>query len=387
MTDAGEQRARLVGLLRAEGALTSDAVADAFAAVPRECFLPDVPLDEVYLDRAFVTRWLHGVPVSSSSQPAVMAVMLEQLEVRPGDHVLEIGAGTGYNAALLARLVGPRGQVTSVELDAATADGAARQLAVAGATRAAVVTADGVLGAPASAPFDRIIATASAREIPPAWIAQLRPGGRLVLPFRLNHCQVIVTLDRAGQDLVSVSAAGGAFMPLRSGELDSFAVVLPDGARATADVPLDDVLLASVVEHERDTRPVTLPVPDGERGYAAFVFVALQGAPIYAIERWAGESLVAESRVLVTSAQSALRWPLVPGGEEPEALGSDEALDFVRAALMRWRLAGEPGVERLRMRVTPAGGAGVLSALPRPISGAYRFARGAHAYELRFATA
>ncbi|MEX2228432.1 MAG: rRNA adenine N-6-methyltransferase family protein, partial [Dehalococcoidia bacterium] len=112
---------------------------------PRECFLPDVPLDEVYLDRAFVTRWLHGVPVSSSSQPAVMAVMLEQLEVRPGDHVLEIGAGTGYNAALLARLVGPRGQVTSVELDAATADGAARQLVIAGATRAAVVTADGVL--------------------------------------------------------------------------------------------------------------------------------------------------------------------------------------------------------------------------------------------------
>ncbi|MEX2228308.1 MAG: glycerophosphodiester phosphodiesterase family protein [Dehalococcoidia bacterium] len=250
------------------------------------------------------------------------------------------------------------------------------------------VTADGVLGAPASAPFDRIIATASAREIPPAWIAQLRPGGRLVLPFRLNHCQVIVALDRAGQDLVSVSSvAGGAFMPLRSDGLDPVVVALPDGARATADVPLDDVLLASVVEHGRDARPVTLPVPDGERGYAAFVFVALQGAPIYAIERWAGESLVAESRVLVTSAQSALRWPLVPRGEEPEVLGSDEALDFVRAALMRWRLAGEPGVERLRMRVTLAGGAGVLNALPRPISGAYRFARGAHAYELRFATA
>ena len=76
------------------------------------------PREEVYRDQAIVTKRVDGVSVSSSSQPAIMAVMLEQLAVQPGQRVLEIGAGTGYNAALLAHLVGPTGQVITVDIDA-----------------------------------------------------------------------------------------------------------------------------------------------------------------------------------------------------------------------------------------------------------------------------
>jgi protein-L-isoaspartate(D-aspartate) O-methyltransferase len=388
--DFAARRALLVEQLRSAGALTSDGVAEAFVAVPRELFIPDVPPDEVYLDRAYVTRWEAALPASSSSQPAVMAAMLEQLDVQRGDRVLEIGAGTGYNAALLARLVAPGGRVTSVEIDPATASAAARHLAAAAVSGADVVTGDGLAGVPKDAPYDRIIVTASARELPRAWIDQLRPGGRLVVPLRLNAVQAIFALERDGDALSSVSTVSGGFMALRSHAIAPLAVELPDGSRADADVPLDDAMLASLMAHEGDARPAVLPVAVGPReSYPAFLVVALQGAPIYGVDRRAGDSprdsVPASSLVLVTSTQSALRWSLVPGGSELAVLGSDEALDFVRAALVHWRLAGEPGAEELRLRVTPVRGAGALSALPRPIAGAYRFARGVHAYDLHYA--
>lgn len=387
MADAAELRARLVAQLRADGALHDHAVAEAFATVPREHFLPDVPADEVYLDRAFVTRREHGVPVSSSSQPAIMAIMLEQLDVRAGARVLEIGTGTGYNAALLARLVGADGAVISVEVDPGTAEAARGRLAAADTSATVdVVTGDGFVGAPRGAPYDRIIVTASATEIPRAWVDQLTPSGRLVLPFRLNAVQAIFALDRDGADLVSAGAAAGGFMPLRTAGHDTHVGALPDGSRVTADVPLDVALLASIAAHWDEGRPAALPLPMalGE-SYPALLFVALQGAPLYGVDQRAGDELTTVATVLATSTRSALRWTLAPPGERaPDVLGSDEALDFVRAALMRWRLEGEPGVESLHMRVTPARGAGALGPLPRAVAGAYRFARGEHAYELRY---
>jgi protein-L-isoaspartate(D-aspartate) O-methyltransferase len=93
----------LVVRLKAGGSLRTAAVEAAFRSVPRHVFLPDVGVTDVYTDRAFPTKHADGRPISSSSQPAIMAIMLEQLGLQPGQRVLEIGAGTGYNAALMAK--------------------------------------------------------------------------------------------------------------------------------------------------------------------------------------------------------------------------------------------------------------------------------------------
>lgn len=101
--------------------------------VPRHLFLPGIPLDETYPHDNIVTyRDDEGMAVSSASQPGIVGAMLQQLDVRPGHRVLEIGAGTGYNAALLARLAGPEGEVTTVDIDEDVAEGARRNLAAAG---------------------------------------------------------------------------------------------------------------------------------------------------------------------------------------------------------------------------------------------------------------
>src|SRR5687768_15775037 len=108
--DAATLRDQLVATLRERGLLRDPAIERAFRSVPREVFVPGVPLAQVYADDAIMTKTENGVGVSSSSQPAIMAIMLAQLDPRPGLRVLEIGAGTGYNAALLRELVGDAGQ-------------------------------------------------------------------------------------------------------------------------------------------------------------------------------------------------------------------------------------------------------------------------------------
>jgi SAM-dependent methyltransferase len=111
--------------------------------------------------------------------------MLEQLDVRPGHRVLEIGAGTGINAALLAHLAGPDGQVTTIDVLPEAADRARRHLAAAGYSTVQVITGDGARGHEPGAPFDRIIATTAAWDIYPDWTAQAAPDARLVIPLRI----------------------------------------------------------------------------------------------------------------------------------------------------------------------------------------------------------
>src|SRR5260370_30900953 len=130
-------RARLVNELRSSGRLTSRAIEAAFRAVPRHVFLPEMAATEAYQDEAFVIKTDDdGMPVSSSSQPAIMAIMLEQLGLARGSRVLEIGTGTGYNAALMAFLVGERGSVGPVDIDPDLEARARAHLAVAGSAPA-----------------------------------------------------------------------------------------------------------------------------------------------------------------------------------------------------------------------------------------------------------
>lgn len=221
---AARLRRRLVTELRRTGRLRSDAVAGAFGAVPRELFVEDIAagqgLEAVYRDEPLPAKTDdQGWWLSSSSQPSIMAVMLEQLEVAPGQRVLEIGAGTGYNAALLRHLVGPDGRVTTIDVDPELARRARRALRRGGFS-AKVVAGDGRHGFAEGAPYDRIIVTASADEIPNAWLDQLRPGGRLQLPLRLDSeavPQVIPVLERRDDHAESIAMTWGAFMALHEG--------------------------------------------------------------------------------------------------------------------------------------------------------------------------
>jgi protein-L-isoaspartate(D-aspartate) O-methyltransferase len=208
--------------LEDEGWIRSAPVRNAFLRVPRELFVPEFAeergLAAVYRDESILTKQdAHGVPLSSSSQPAIMASMLEQLRLEEGMRVLEIGAGTGYNAALLSVLVGHQGRVVSVEVDQEIAR-AARQRLRAGEHTARVVRGDGREGFARQAPYDRIIVTASSRSLPIAWFDQLAPHGLLEVPLQLSGAgaQAIPLLQKTRSGFRSTDVIAGGFMPLRA---------------------------------------------------------------------------------------------------------------------------------------------------------------------------
>ncbi len=211
-------RDQLADRLRRDGHVTSPLVEEAFRAVPRHLFLPGVAPEKVYCDESLPTKWgADGLPLSSSSQPAIMAVMLEQLGLEPGQRVLEIGAGTGYNAALIALVVGEGGTVTTVDIDEELADQARAHLDAVGFSRVRVVCGDGALGHPELAPYDRVLLTIGAWDVAPAWLEQLAPHGRLVLPLSLRGVQRSVAFERAGGHLRGVSIRDCGFMCMRGG--------------------------------------------------------------------------------------------------------------------------------------------------------------------------
>lgn len=214
--DTQALRDQLVDGLREAGQLHSDRVAEAFRAVPRHVFLPGVDPERAYRNEAIPTKLGEGgQPISSSSQPAIMALMLEQLDVQPGHRVLEIGAGTGYNAALLAHLVGETGSVVTVDIDEDLVAGARERLVACSLSSVTVAHGDGGLGWPKRAPYDRIIATVGAWDLAPAWTQQLTLHGRLVVPLDLRGVQRSIAFEPAGDHLDSVSVVDCGFMRIR----------------------------------------------------------------------------------------------------------------------------------------------------------------------------
>ncbi|RMI32005.1 methyltransferase, FxLD system [Streptomyces triticirhizae] len=208
------------------------AVEAAMRAVPRHLFVPGASLADAYINApVHIKHQADGTSISCASQPSVVAQMLEQLQARPADRVLELGAGSGYNAALLATLVGDDGHVTTVEMDGDLVTGARAHLAAAGIRNVEVVPGDGALGHASGAPYDRIVATVGAHGVPPAWLDQLAPGGRLLVPLRLagSVCRSVAfeRSERAERSegsaaskgakgrWRSVSSALNTFVPLR----------------------------------------------------------------------------------------------------------------------------------------------------------------------------
>lgn len=202
-------RARLAGQITG----ADDPWRATFEQVPRHLFVPeflqkadgqgwqavtaDAPgyFDAVYSDRALTTQVTDDEPTSSSSEPSLMLAMLRALDVQDGQHVLEVGTGTGYNAALLSQRFGDK-QVTTIDVDPALTGPAAERLALAG-HRPTVRTGDGAAGAPDRAPFERIIATCGLPFIPQAWIDQAAEGAVIVLPIGWGVARLTVHAGRA----------------------------------------------------------------------------------------------------------------------------------------------------------------------------------------------
>lgn len=208
-------RDALVEELLAAGSITTPEVEAAFRTVPRHLFAPEVPLEQAYANGIVRTKQdEHGVTISSVSAPWLQAVMLEQAQLRPGMRCLEVGSG-GYNAALMAALVGPDGEVTTVDIDADVTDRARRCLDAAGYEQINVVLADAENGVPEHAPYDRIIVTVGVWDIPPAWGEQLCDGGRIVVPLRMRGLSRSVALVREGDDLVSVGHEMAGFVSVQ----------------------------------------------------------------------------------------------------------------------------------------------------------------------------
>ena len=225
----------LVDELKSMGCIQTPRVEAAFQAVLRHRFIPETPLEEVYSNRVILTKQdQNGQWISSSSEPAIMAIMLEQLDLEPGQKVLEIGAGTGYNAALMAHIVGETGRVVTIDIDDDLVEAAQAHLLRAGFDHVQVICADGGYGYKDVAPFDRIILTVGASEIAPAWWEQLKPEGRIVLPLMLKDAMKSVAFVKVSDHFSSISMKGCGFMPLRG----DFAAMPPNEIQIGPDANL-----------------------------------------------------------------------------------------------------------------------------------------------------
>jgi protein-L-isoaspartate(D-aspartate) O-methyltransferase len=242
VTDGTKLRHSLVDELVAAGSIVSREVEIAFRTVPRHLFAPEVSLDEAYANDAVRTkRDEHGTTISSVSAPWLQAAMLEQAEVGPGMRCLEIGSG-GYNAALMAELVGPTGEITTVDIDPDVTDRARRCLDGAGYGQVNVVLADAEGGVGEHAPYDRIIVTVGVWDVPPAWVDQLAESGRIVVPLRMRGLSRSVSFVREDAHLMS-----------RGHEMAGFVAVQGAGARPERLVPLHGEEVGLRID---DSRPV-----------------------------------------------------------------------------------------------------------------------------------
>ncbi|MDJ1131228.1 methyltransferase domain-containing protein [Streptomyces iconiensis] len=344
---AEDLRRRLTDHLVAEGVLHNPAWKHAFVTAPREEFVPAFSLrtadgvrayqtgepeylETVYRDVSLITqRDASGTATSSSSQPRVMAAMLEALPDADGTRVLEIGTGAGYNAALLCERYGDE-QVVSLDIDPGLTAAARQRLHSAGYTPT-LITGDGTGAHTPLAPYGALIATCGLPRIPAAWLDQLAPGGTIVA--NLGYGLAVLRLDEHG-------AAQGHFLP----EMASFMT-----ARTTSEsVPSEQhdvtTLMRAVgtVTSAHVPWDVTGPMPRflGAMLHPSATDLTLtdeNGTTVHAI----------------TDAASGARARLSHRGEDARIdQGGPRALWDERLALLRdWSRAGQPGVERYGLTV------------------------------------
>jgi protein-L-isoaspartate(D-aspartate) O-methyltransferase len=369
MNTSERLRRELVSDLVKRSFIRTAAVQQAFLSVAREQFLNPTlnlnGLESVYSDRSLVTRAdALGEPTSSSTAPSIMAAMIEGLAIVPGMNILEIGTGTGYNAAIIRRLVGRRGRVTSIELDPDVAKDARRALRRAG-YGVSVVIGDGRKGFASDAPYDCIVVTAAVLDIPRAWLEQLVPEGRIVVPLRLSedilNPQPVPVFRRRGQALESIAMDSSGFMPLRHAEDASISngselwarERIGDGIRTFARLRgralerltpnAREALMRTVMTPPRNRQLARRLTKDQQRGFHAWLALTASRHQIcwgpdtsnYAIFDTRGTSLAA----------------MASGGASVACHGTAVAADRFFRHLERWYAYGSPGLSSLRVGV------------------------------------
>ena len=189
-----------------ERGIRDERVLAAMAKIPREKFVEPEAQREAYADAP--------MPIGAGqtiSQPFMVATMIEVLEVKPSDHVLEVGTGTGYQAALLAELAG---RIWTIERHSELADKARQILEELGYHNVTVVCADGTLGLPQYAPFDKILVAAGAPQVPQSLVAQLAQGGLLAVPVGNRIQQQLHVVRKTDEGLVTSGNVACCFVPL-----------------------------------------------------------------------------------------------------------------------------------------------------------------------------
>ena len=200
----------LVEYLRRNGFIVSEQVYMAFKAVDRALFVPEDRMDEAYLDTPLPIGHMQTI-----SAPSMVAIMVEALMLEPGMKVLEVGAGSGYHAAIVAQIVKP-GMVYTVERIPELAEMARRNLKKAGMDNVIVVEGDGSVGLPEHAPYDRIYMTAASPRLPKHLLPQVKDGGIILAPVgRSRWGQDLIRLTRIGDDYREENLGGCIFVPLK----------------------------------------------------------------------------------------------------------------------------------------------------------------------------
>ncbi len=210
MVDFEFERNSLVDDLKMRGYVTSKAVEDAMRRVPREEFLPAELREEAYVDSPLPIG--EGQTISA---PHMVAIMAENLDLKTGQKILEVGTGSGYHAAVCAEVIAPDGHIYSIERITSLASFAEDNLKRTGyAKLVTVILGDGSKGLPDHAPYDRIFVAAGAPDVPSPLTAQLTPGGKLLVPVGTRWYQDLIRVTRQGAKLEKENLGGCVFVPL-----------------------------------------------------------------------------------------------------------------------------------------------------------------------------
>lgn len=353
----------LVNSLQTRRLLDNWRLQDAFAAVPRHQFLPDIALNEVYSDKAVsICVDLKGEVTCSATMPSMVAQLLGKLDLQDGQNVLEIGTGTGYGAALIRNMIGPEGNVTSLEIERGIVELAKDNLNRARVTDINVVNVDGAAGYSPRAAYDRIVASVGIWDIPLAWIRQLKPQGVIVAPIALDGLQVIAAFrSQPDGTLYADSVAPSAFVYIRgqaSGpairkRIGSTALTLVADEVSKIDAAAMHLLLSS--DHERTRLSKPLNTSDYWYGFLPYLMLCESQREVFAlydvVNQQQAYGIEGEGFALFTPA-SACFVPYFGSGYAHSFAGADAYL-LVESYFKEWEAAGRPGIDRLRLRLIP----------------------------------